>query len=280
MKLLRYGPAGSERPGIVDQQGSIRSLSSVVPDIDSDMLAGGGIDLLRNIDISGLPLVEPGRIGACVGKVSKFICIGLNYTDHATEANLALPTEPIIFQKAVSAICGPNDDIEIPRSASRMDWEVELGIVIGKEAKYVTEANALNHVAGYCVVNDLSEREFQMHRQGQWTKGKSHDTFGPIGPWLVTADEAVGIEDRGIWLSVNGAPKQHSSTGKMVFKPAFLISYVSHFMTLKPGDVLATGTPAGVGLGMNPPQYLQEGDVVTLGVEGLGEQRQLCRRVQ
>lgn len=280
MKLLRYGPAGSERPGIVDQQGSIRSLSSVVPDIDSDMLAGGGIDLLRSIDISGLPLVEPGRIGACVGKISKFICIGLNYTDHATEANLALPTEPIIFQKAVSAICGPNDDIEIPRSASRMDWEVELGIVIGKEAKYVTEANALNHVAGYCVVNDLSEREFQMHRQGQWTKGKSHDTFGPIGPWLVTADEAVGIEDRGIWLSVNGAPKQHSSTGKMVFKPAFLISYVSHFMTLKPGDVLATGTPAGVGLGMNPPQYLQEGDVVTLGVEGLGEQRQLCRRVQ
>ncbi|TGT71905.1 MULTISPECIES: fumarylacetoacetate hydrolase family protein [unclassified Mesorhizobium] len=280
MKLLRYGPAGSERPGIVDQQGSIRSLSSVVPDIDSDMLAGGGIDLLRSINISGLPLVEPGRIGACVGKVSKFICIGLNYTDHATEANLALPTEPIIFQKAVSAICGPNDDIEIPRSASRVDWEVELGIVIGKEAKYVTEAKALNHVAGYCVVNDLSEREFQMHRQGQWTKGKSHDTFGPIGPWLVTADEAVGIEDRGIWLSVNGAPRQHSSTGKMVFKPAFLISYVSQFMTLKPGDVLATGTPAGVGLGMNPPKYLQEGDVVTLGVEGLGEQRQLCRRVQ
>lgn len=280
MKLLRYGPAGSETPGIVDQQGCIRSLSSVVSDIDSDMLAGGGIDLLRNIDISGLPLVEPGRIGACVGKVSKFICIGLNYTDHAAEANLALPTEPIIFQKAVSAICGPNDDIEIPRGASRVDWEVELGIVIGKEAKYVTEANALDHVAGYCVVNDLSEREFQMHRQGQWTKGKSHDTFGPIGPWLVTADEAVGIEDRGIWLSVNGVPRQHSSTGKMVFKPAFLISYVTRFMTLKPGDILATGTPAGVGLGMNPPQYLQEGDVVTLGVDGLGEQRQICRRVQ
>ncbi|UCI22777.1 fumarylacetoacetate hydrolase family protein (plasmid) [Mesorhizobium sp. B2-1-8] len=280
MKLLRYGPAGSETPGIVDQQGSIRSLSSVVSDIDSDMLAGGGIDLLRNIDTSGLPLVAPGRIGACVGNVGKFICIGLNYTDHAAEANLALPTEPIIFQKAVSAICGPNDDIEIPRGASRVDWEVELGIVIGKEAKYVTEAKALDHVAGYCVLNDLSEREFQMHRQGQWTKGKSHDTFGPIGPWLVTADEAVGIEDRGIWLSVNGAPKQHSSTGKMVFKPAFLISYVTQFMTLKPGDILATGTPAGVGLGMNPPQYLQEGDVVTLGVEGLGEQRQLCRRVQ
>lgn len=171
----------------------------------------------------------------------------------------------------MSAICGPNDDIEIPRGATGVDWEVELGIVIGKEAKYVSEANALDHVAGYCVVNDLSEREFQMCRQGQWTKGKSHDTFGPIGPWLVTADEAEDIEDRGIWLSVNGAPRQHSSTGRMAFKPAFLISYVSQFMTLKPGDILATGTPAGVGMGMNPPQYLQEGDVVTLGVEGLGE---------
>lgn len=277
MKLLRYGPAGSEIPGIVDQQGSVRSLSSVVSDIDSDMLANGGIDLLRSIDISSLPLAKPDRIGPCIGNVSKFICIGLNYTDHAAEANLALPSEPIIFQKAVSAICGPNDDIEIPRGASRVDWEVELGIVIGKEAKYVSETNALDHVVGYCVVNDLSEREFQLHRQGQWTKGKSHDTFGPIGPWLVTADEAVGIEDREIWLSVNGAPRQHSSTGKMVFKPAFLISYVSRFMTLKPGDILATGTPAGVGMGIKPTQYLHEGDVITLGVEGLGEQRQVCK---
>ncbi|MDF2687889.1 MAG: 2-hydroxyhepta-2,4-diene,7-dioate isomerase [Microvirga sp.] len=275
MKLLRYGPPGQEKPGILDQDGTIRDLSSIVPDITGEVLSSGGLERLRSVDPTTLPRVEGDpRIGPCVGRIGKFICIGLNYSDHAAESVMAVPPEPIIFMKATSSICGPNDGIEIPRGSEKTDWEVELGIVIGKAAKYVDEAQALEHVAGYCVVNDVSERSFQIERSGQWTKGKSADTFGPIGPWLVTQDEVANPQKLGMWLEVDGNRYQNGSTETMVYGAAFLVSYLSQFMSLQPGDVIATGTPPGVGMGMKPPVYLRPGNVVRLGIEGLGQQEQ------
>ncbi|MET0532450.1 MAG: ureidoglycolate lyase [Microvirga sp.] len=278
MKLLRYGPLGQEKPGLLDQNGNIRDLSGIVPDIAGEALSSAGLERLRSIDPSTLPLVEGNpRIGPCVGQVGKFICIGLNYSDHAAESGMAVPPEPIVFMKATSSICGPTDDIEIPRGSEKTDWEVELGIVIGKAAKYVDEAHALEHVAGYCVVNDVSERSFQIERSGQWTKGKSADTFGPIGPWLVTRDEISNPQNLHMWLEVDGNRYQNGSTETMVYGAAFLVSYLSQFMSLQPGDVIATGTPPGVGMGMKPPVYLRPGNRVRLGIEGLGEQDQLAR---
>lgn len=273
MKLLRFGPPGRERPGLLDAQGHIRDLSSKVNDIAGQVL--GNLSALAEIDPSSLPLAEPGvRIGPCVAGVGKFVCIGLNYADHAAETNAPIPAEPIIFMKATSAICGPNDDVIKPRDSNKLDWEVELGIVIGRTARYVEEANALDHVAGYCVINDVSEREFQLERGGTWDKGKGCDTFGPIGPWLVTPDEIEDVTNLSMWLFVNGKRYQDGSTRTMIFKPAYLISYLSRFMTLHPGDVISTGTPPGVGLGQTPPVYLQVGDVMELGIEKLGTQRQ------
>ncbi len=278
MKLLRYGPPGQEKPGLLAQDGSIRDLSGIVPDIAGEVLSSAGLERLRGIDPAMLPRVEGDpRIGPCVGQVGKFICIGLNYSDHAAESGMAVPPEPIIFMKATSAICGPNDGIEIPRGSEKTDWEVELGIVIGTTAKYVDEAQALDHVAGYCVVNDVSERSFQIERSGQWTKGKSADTFGPIGPWLVTRDEIPNPQNLGMWLEVDGKRYQNGSTETMVYGAAFLVSYLSQFMSLQPGDVIATGTPPGVGMGMKPPVYLRPGNRVRLGIEGLGRQEQLVR---
>ena len=278
MKLLRYGLPGQEKPGLLDQGGIIRDLSGIVSDIAGDVLASAGLDRLRGIDPATLPRVEgEQRIGPCVGQVGKFICIGLNYSDHAAESGMAVPPEPVIFMKATSAICGPNDGIEIPRGAEKTDWEVELGIVIGKAAKYVDEAQALEHVAGYCVVNDVSERSFQTERSGQWTKGKSADTFGPIGPWLVTRDEVPDPQNLRMWLEVDGKRFQDGSTETMVYGAAFVVSYLSQFMSLQPGDVIATGTPPGVGMGQKPPVYLRPGNRVRLGIEGLGQQEQLVR---
>jgi len=276
MKLLRYGPPGQEKPGLIDQDGTIRDLSGIVQEIAGEALSPAGLERLRSIDPTTLPRVEGHpRIGPCVGQVGKFICIGLNYSDHAAESGMAVPPEPIIFMKATSAICGPNDGIEIPRGSEKTDWEVELGIVIGKTAKYVDEAQALEHVAGYCVVNDVSERSYQIERSGQWTKGKSADTFGPIGPWLVTRDEIPNPQNLSMWLAVDGNRYQNGSTETMVYGAAFLVSYLSQFMSLQPGDVIATGTPPGVGMGMKPPVYLRPGNRVRLGIEGLGQQEQL-----
>lgn len=278
MKLLRYGMPGQEKPGILDHDGNIRDLSGVVPDIAGETLSPSSLDRLRGIDLATLPRVEAmPRIGACVGQVGKFICIGLNYSDHAAESGMAVPPEPIIFMKATSAICGPDDGIEIPRGAEKTDWEVELGIVIGKEAKYVEEAQALDYVAGYCVVNDVSERSFQIERSGQWTKGKSADTFGPIGPWLVTRDEIPNPQNLSMWLDVDEKRCQSGSTETMVYGVAYVVSYLSQFMSLQPGDVIATGTPPGVGMGLKPPVYLRPGNRVRLGIEGLGTQDQLVR---
>ncbi|MPR08611.1 ureidoglycolate lyase [Microvirga tunisiensis] len=278
MKLLRYGFPGQEKPGLLDQNGNIRDLSGIVSDIAGDVLSSAGLERLRSIDPSTLPRVEGDpRIGPCVGQVGKFICIGLNYSDHAAESGMAVPPEPIIFMKATSAICGPDDGIEIPRGSEKTDWEVELGIVIGKAAKYVEEAQALEHVAGYCVVNDVSERSFQIERSGQWTKGKSADTFGPLGPWLVTRDEIPNPQNLRMWLEVDGKRFQDGSTETMVYGAAFLVSYLSQFMSLQPGDVIATGTPPGVGMGLKPPVYLRPGNRVRLGIEGLGQQEQLVR---
>ena len=275
MKLLRYGPKGQEKPGLLDAEGRVRSLDGIVPDIDGDAFSSAGMDRLRRADPAGLPLVEGNpRLGPCVGKVGKMICIGLNYSDHAAESGMQVPPEPVIFMKATSAICGPNDDVEIPRGSEQTDWEVELGVVIGREAKYVDEASALDHVAGYCVVNDVSERHFQIHRHGQWVKGKSHDTFGPLGPWLVTRDEVPDPNDLAMWLEVDGHRYQDGSTRTMVYKVPFLVSYLSQFMSLQPGDVISTGTPPGVGLGQKPPVYLRPGQTMRLGVAGLGEQTQ------
>lgn len=275
MRLLRYGEMGAERPGMLDASAAIRDLSSVVADISGDTLSPEGLARLAAIDPETLPLVQGDpRIGACVGQVGKMICIGLNYSDHAEEAGMDVPTEPILFSKATSAICGPNDDIEIPRGSQATDWEVELGVVIGTTAKYVSEADAMAHVAGYCIVNDVSERDFQLRRAGQWTKGKSHDTFGPTGPWLVTADEIPDPQALSMTLDVNGQRFQDGSTRTMVFGVAHVIAYLSQFMTLHPGDVIATGTPPGVGMGQKPPVYLKPGDVVEAHVEGLGRQRQ------
>jgi ureidoglycolate lyase/2,4-diketo-3-deoxy-L-fuconate hydrolase len=278
MKLLRYGPQGQEKPGLLDQDGKIRDLSGVIPDIVGEVLSDEGLRRLRGLSPSSLPLVEGNpRIGPCVGQVGKLVCIGLNYSDHAAESGLTVPPEPVVFMKATSCICGPNDGIEIPRGAEKTDWEVELGLVIGKAAKYVEESEALDHVAGYCIVNDVSERSFQVERSGQWTKGKSADTFGPIGPWLVTRDEVPDPQSLGMWLEVDGQRFQDGSTRTMVFGAAFLISYLSQFMSLQPGDVIATGTPPGVGMGRKPPVFLRPGNRVRLGIDGLGEQEQLVR---
>ncbi len=277
MKLLRFGPKGAERPGLLDGAGIIRDLSGVVGDIGGGTLSDEGIERLRGLNPVLLPEVPAGtRIGPCVSGVGKFICIGLNYSDHAAETGSKVPKEPIIFMKATSAICGPDDPVYIPRNSEKTDWEVELGFVIGKRAKYVSEADALSHVAGYCTVNDVSERHFQTERSGQWTKGKSADHFGPIGPWLVTRDEVADPQALGLWLDVNGERRQTGSTATMVYGVAFLVSYLSQFMSLEPGDIVSTGTPPGVGMGMNPPTFLKAGDVIELGVEGLGQQRQVC----
>jgi len=279
MKLLRYGESGREKPGMLDAQGRIRDLSSIVDDIALDALSAQGLARLRAIDPSSLPLVEEAvRYGACVARVGKFVCIGLNYADHAAETGAAIPEEPIIFMKATSAIVGPNDAVLKPRGSTKLDWEVELGIVIGEHTSYVAEARALDHIAGYCVINDVSERNFQVERGGQWDKGKGCDTFGPIGPWLVTPDEAGDVGDLKMWLDVNGRRYQNGSTRTMIFKPAFLVHYVSQFMSLQPGDVISTGTPPGVGLGQKPPVYLNAGDVMELGIEGLGAQRQVVEQ--
>jgi 2-keto-4-pentenoate hydratase/2-oxohepta-3-ene-1,7-dioic acid hydratase in catechol pathway len=275
MKLLRFGPPGNERPGVLHADGTIRALSSIVPDIGGETLLPASLERLKAIDPGTLPTVNGSpRIGPCVARIGKFICIGLNYSDHAAESNMAVPKEPIVFMKATSAVCGPNDDVEIPRGSAKSDWEVELGVVIGKPAKYVSEADAMSHVAGYCVVNDLSERAFQLEGTGQWVKGKSADTFGPIGPWLVTPDEVPDCQNLDLWLEVDGRRVQNGSTKTMVFGVQFLVSYLSRFMSLQPGDIISTGTPPGVGHGMKPPVYLRAGNEMRLGVEGLGEQRQ------
>jgi 2-keto-4-pentenoate hydratase/2-oxohepta-3-ene-1,7-dioic acid hydratase in catechol pathway len=277
MKLLRYGPNGAEKPGLIDGGGTIRDLSGVIGDIGGATLSPAGLKRIAALDSSLLPEVDPSvRIGACVAGIGKFMCIGLNYSDHAAESGMPVPPEPILFMKATSAVCGPNDAIIIPRGSEKTDWEVELGIVIGTRAKYVSEADAPNHIAGYCVVNDVSERAFQAERQGQWTKGKSSETFGPTGPWLVTADEIADPQGLGMWLTVNGETRQKGTTGTMVYGAHFLVSYLSQFMPLEPGDVISTGTPPGVGMGMKPPTYLKPGDVVELGIDGLGKQRQVC----
>ncbi|WP_282169486.1 fumarylacetoacetate hydrolase family protein [Ruegeria atlantica] len=275
MKLLRFGPKGAEKPGLLDAQGAIRDLSGVIDDLTGELLGDEALDRLHRLDTASLPLVDDQpRIGACVGQVGKFVCIGLNYADHAAESGMELPQEPVIFFKATSAIIGPNDTVEIPRGSVKTDWEVELGVVIGKEAKYVSEAEALSHVAGYCVINDISERDFQLHRSGQWVKGKSADTFGPIGPWLVTRDEVPNPQDLQMYLEVNGQRFQNGSTRTMHFGVATAISHLSQFMSLQPGDVISTGTPPGVGMGQNPPTYLKPGDRMELGIKGLGVQRQ------
>jgi 2-keto-4-pentenoate hydratase/2-oxohepta-3-ene-1,7-dioic acid hydratase in catechol pathway len=275
MKLIRHGAPGAEKPGLLDANGTMRDLTGAVPDIAGDTLTPEGLDRIAGIDHASLPTVpEDRRLGPCVGAVGKFICIGLNYSDHAAETGATVPPEPIIFMKATSAICGPFDDVLIPRTSQKTDWEVELGVVIGKAAKYVSEDQAMEHVAGYCTVNDVSERSFQAERHGQWTKGKSCDTFGPIGPWLVTRDEVADPQDLGMWLTVNGERMQDGSTRTMVYGVAFLVSYLSQFMSLRPGDIISTGTPPGVGLGMKPQRFLKPGDVVELEVEGLGRQRQ------
>ena len=277
MKLLRYGPKGMERPGLVDGDGKIRDLSGLVGDIGGATLSDEGIERLRRLDARKLPEVDPSvRLGPCVAGTGKFICIGLNYSDHAAETGAAVPSEPIIFMKATSAICGPNDPVIIPRGSRKTDWEVELAVVIGKRAKYVAEKDAFDYVAGYCVSNDVSERAFQTERQGQWTKGKSADHFGPIGPWLVTRDEVADPQSMPMWLTINGVKRQDGSTKTMVYGVGFLVSYLSQFMSLQPGDIISTGTPPGVGMGMKPPTYLKAGDAIELGIEGLGQQRQVC----
>jgi 2-keto-4-pentenoate hydratase/2-oxohepta-3-ene-1,7-dioic acid hydratase in catechol pathway len=275
MKLVRYGLPHREKPGILDSDGHIRELSGTVLDITGETLSPTNLSSLKSIDLAKLPVV-PGtpRIGPCVGGVGKFVCIGLNYSDHAAEAGMKVPSEPVIFMKATSAICGPNDDIVIPKGGTKTDWEVELGVVIGTPAKYVSEADAMSYVAGYCAVNDLSERAFQLESTGQWVKGKSADTFGPIGPWLVTADEIPDPQDLNLWLEVDGHRSQNGSTRTMIFGVRQLVSCVSRFMSLQPGDIISTGTPPGVGMGKRPPVYLRAGNRVRLGIQGLGEQDQ------
>ena len=275
MKLLRFGDAGSEKPGLLDENGTIRDLSGLVSDVSGNTLSDAGLDTLRNSDVSALPVVSSDvRLGPCVGGTGKFICIGLNYSDHAAESGMDVPSEPVVFMKATSAICGPNDPIIIPRGSVKTDWEVELAVIIGRHAKYVSEADALDYVAGYAVTNDVSERTFQIEKEGQWTKGKSCDNFGQIGPWMVTRDEVPDPQDLKMWLTVNVETMQNGSTSTMVYGVAFLVSYLSQFMSLHPGDVISTGTPPGVGLGQNPQRFLAAGDVVALGIDGLGAQQQ------
>lgn len=275
MKLLRFGASGQEKPGILDSQGKVRDLSAVIDDIAGDLLSDETLQTLRDTDLSSLPEVAADvRLGPCVGRVGKFICIGLNYSDHAAETGAEVPPEPVVFNKWTSAICGPNDDVEIPRGSKKTDWEVELGVVVGKAGRYIDEADAMSHVAGFCVVNDVSEREFQLARSGTWDKGKGCDTFGPLGPWLVTRDEVADPHQLGMWLEVDGKRYQDGSTRTMVYQVPFLISYLSQFMSLQPGDVISTGTAPGVGMGQKPPVYLREGQRMRLGIEGLGEQQQ------
>jgi len=279
MKLLRYGPPGQERPGLLDNDGRVRDLSAVVDDIAGDVLTPAGLERLRAVDPATLPLVagtpqQDLRVGPCVGRVGKFICIGLNYADHAAESGLPVPTEPVVFAKWTSAICGPDDNVKIPRGSVKTDWEVELGVVIGQGGAYIEEADAMKHVAGYCVVNDVSEREWQLERGTQWDKGKGCDTFGPIGPWLVTADEVPNPQELNLWLEIDGHRFQNGNTRTMVFNVAQIVSYLSKFMSLQPGDVISTGTPPGVGLGQKPPLYLKPGQTMKLGIEGLGVQTQ------
>lgn len=283
MKLLRYGPAGQEKPGLLDEDGRVRDLSAHVDDIAGAALLPEGLATLARLAPASLPVV-PGvpqvdlRLGPCVGQVGKFICIGLNYADHAAESGLQVPPEPVIFNKWTSAIVGPDDDVELPRGSLKTDWEVELAIVIGKGGKYIAEADAMDHVAGFCIVNDVSEREYQIERAGTWDKGKGCDTFGPIGPWLVTSDEVGDFDNLALWLEVDGRRFQNGSTATMVYKVPFLISYVSRFMSLQPGDVISTGTPPGVGMGQKPPVYLKGGEVMRLGIDRLGTQTQHVRR--
>ncbi|HUG63352.1 MAG TPA: fumarylacetoacetate hydrolase family protein, partial [Methylomirabilota bacterium] len=274
MKLVRYGNPGHEKPGIVDPDGGIRDLSAHVEDIAGDVLTPEGLARIAALDAASLPVVEGhGRLGPCVGRVGKFICIGLNYADHAAETGATPPSEPILFMKATSAITGPNDPVIIPRGSEKTDWEVELGVVIGKEARYVSEADAMDHVAGYCLVNDVSERAFQTERGGQWTKGKSADSFGPIGPWMVTRDEIADPQDLKMWLSVDGVMRQNGSSKTMIFGVRTLVSYISQFMSLQPGDIISTGTPPGVGMGIKPnPIWLKPNQTMRLGIDGLGEQ--------
>lgn len=275
MKLLRHGPLGQEKPGILAGDGTMRDLSAHVDDIGGAAISDAGLARLAQIDPASLPVVAPGtRLGACVAGTGKFICIGLNYADHAAESGMDVPPEPVIFMKATSAICGPNDPIIIPRGSVKTDWEVELAVIIGSKAKYVSEADAMGYVAGYAVANDVSERAFQAERAGQWTKGKSCDNFGQLGPWLVTRDEVSDPQNLSMWLTVDGQKMQNGSTRTMVYGVAHVVSYLSQFMTLHPGDVISTGTPPGVGLGMKPQRYLKPGEVVELGIEGLGQQRQ------
>lgn len=275
MRLLRFGSAGSEKPGLLDDENNVRDISSVINDITPDTLSESTLEKLGKLNLQELDIVPSDtRIGACVGRPGKFICVGLNYSDHADEAKMAAPEEPILFMKATSAVCGPSDDVMLPRRGEKADWEVELGVVIGTRASYISEADALGCVAGYCVVNDVSERAFQIERSGQWVKGKSADTFGPTGPYLVTRDEIADPNALDLWLEVDGKRYQQGTTGNMIFKVPFLISYISQFMTLMPGDIIATGTPAGVGMGQTPPIYLRAGNAMRLGIEGLGEQRQ------
>ena len=275
MKLLRYGPKGAEKPGLLDANNQIRDLSSIIPDLTGDTVDSGTMARLSALDTDTLPPVEgTPRIGPCIGNVGKFVCIGLNYSDHAKETGSPIPSEPIVFMKATSSINGPDDDIELIRNSVKTDWEVELGFVIGRETKYVTEAQALDHVAGYCIVTDVSEREWQIERQGNWSKGKSGDTYGPIGPWLVTPDEVGDPQSLGLWLDVNGTRYQDGNTNTMIFPVSKIISYLSECMSLQPGDVIATGTPPGVGMGMKPQVFLRAGDTMRVGVEGLGVQAQ------
>ena len=283
MKLLRFGAPGAEKPGVLDAEGRVRDLSAHVADIAGDTLLPEGMAELRALDISTLPVVagtpqKDLRLGPCVGRTGKFICIGLNYADHAEEAGMDIPPEPVIFGKWTSAICGPDDAVEIPRGSEKTDWEVELGIVIGRGGKYIDEADALSHVAGFCVVNDISERDYQLNRAGTWDKGKGNDTFGPIGPWLVTPDEVEDYNGLHMWLDVDGKRYQDGSTATMVYKVPHLISYCSQFMSLQPGDIISTGTPPGVGMGQTPPVYLKGGETMRLGIEGLGSQTQAVRR--
>ncbi|WP_394156132.1 fumarylacetoacetate hydrolase family protein [Loktanella salsilacus] len=274
MKLLRMGAPGAEKPGILDANGTPRDLSGVVADISGEALTPEGLAKIAAVDPASLPELPAGRIGPCVGAVGKFLCIGLNYADHAAESGMAVPEEPVMFAKATSAICGPDDDVKIPRGSEKTDWEVELGIVIGKGGVYIDEADAMDHVAGYCVINDVSERAFQIERGGQWVKGKSADTFGPIGPWLVTKDEVADPQNLCMWLEVDGHRYQDGSTTTMVFGVQHLVHYVSQFMSLQPGDIISTGTPPGVGMGQSPQVYLKGGEVLKLGIEGLGTQTQ------
>ncbi len=279
MKLLRYGPKGKEKPGILDEKGKIRSLAKVIKDLDGDAISPASLAKLKKLNLAKLPLV-PGkpRIGACIANPQKFIAIGLNYADHAAEAGMKIPPEPVVFTKQVSCLSGPNDTVTLPPKSHKSDWEVELGVIIGRKAKNIKEADAMKHVAGYCTINDLSEREFQIERAGQWTKGKSYDTFGPVGPWLVTKDEIKDPQNLHLWLDLNGTRVQNGSTSTMVYGVAHIVAYLSQFFTLMPGDIITTGTPPGVGMGMKPPVFLKPGDKMTVGIEGLGMQRQVVKR--